>query len=66
MVAADGSSLERITHAGARNPVWSPDGTRIAFDSTRDGDYEIYVIGADGTDLRQLTNNTHADYLPDW
>ena len=66
VVAADGSSLERITHAGAGNPVWSPDGTRIAFDSTRDGDYEIYVINADGTNLRQLTNNTHDDIQPDW
>lgn len=66
VVAADGSSLERITHAGARNPAWSPDGTRIAFDSTRDGDYEIYVINADGTGLRQLTDNTHDDFHPDW
>ena len=66
VVAADGSSLERITHAGARNPAWSPDGARIAFDSTRDGDYEIYVINADGTDLRQLTDNTHDDFHPDW
>ena len=34
---------------------WSPDGTQVAFESDVDGDMDIYVIGADGTGLRQLT-----------
>jgi WD40 repeat protein len=37
-------------------PSWSPKGNRIAFTSNRDGDYEIYTIRPDGSDLRRLTN----------
>ncbi len=36
----------------ARNPAWSPDGNQIAFDAND----QIYVVNADGTDLRRLTN----------
>ena len=39
------------------NPSWSPDGTRIAFDSDRDGNLEIYVMEADGANPINLTNN---------
>ncbi len=49
-----------------QSPVWSPDGTWIAFSSDRDGDSEIYVMRADGTDLRQLTDNTSIDSKPSW
>ena len=31
-------------------PAWSPDGTKIAFASNRDGNHEIYVMNADGTE----------------
>ena len=30
-------------------PTWSPDGSKIAFASERDGNYEIYVMNADGS-----------------
>lgn len=36
-------------------PSWSPDATRIAFTSDADGNYEIYTMRADGSDVRQLT-----------
>jgi Tol biopolymer transport system component len=36
-------------------PVWSPGGEFISFTSKRDGDYEIYIIRADGSGLRRLT-----------
>ena len=43
---ADGRNRVRLIGDSAfyGNPVWSPDGRRIAFHSNRDGDVEIYVI----------------------
>ena len=38
----------------------------IAFASFRDGNYEIYVMNADGTNPRRLTNNPATDNQPDW
>jgi hypothetical protein len=38
-------------------PSRSPDGNKIAFDSGRDGNTEIYVMNADGTGQTGLTNN---------
>jgi TolB protein len=47
-------------------PAWSPDGTRLAFTSTRDGNPEIYVANRDGSDLRRLTNHPGIDITPTW
>ena len=49
-------------------PVWSPDGTRIAFMSNRDGtgNPEIYVMNVDGSGVRRITNNPAADTSPTW
>jgi hypothetical protein len=48
-------------------PSWSPDGTRIAFASDRDGDFEIYVIPANGGgQAERLTDNGVDDLLPTW
>jgi dipeptidyl aminopeptidase/acylaminoacyl peptidase len=45
-----GSLLRRITYGGnATAPVLSPDGTRIAFQSARDGDMSIFTQGLDAT-----------------
>jgi TolB protein len=41
-------------------PAWSPDGQYIAFDSDRDGNYDIYTMKADGTNVVQLTENKYA------
>jgi len=46
------------------DPGWSPDGKRLVFVSDRDGNYEIYSILADGTDIRRLTNNPGHDSFP--
>lgn len=53
----DGSGLRQLTHDTFkdRGPAWSPDGERIAFYSDRSGNYEIWTIRPDGSDLRQVT-----------
>ena len=42
-------------------PAWSPDGARIAFQSNRHGNNEIYVMNADGSNQINLTNNPARD-----
>jgi tricorn protease-like protein len=47
------------------NPAWSPDGRRIAFDSNRDGNFDIFVMNSDGSEVVQLTRSLTAA-LSDW
>ena len=42
---------------------WSPDGSRIAFTSARDGNFEIYVMDADGSNPTRLTNSPATDWI---
>ncbi|HEY8225871.1 MAG TPA: hypothetical protein VIG25_11365 [Pyrinomonadaceae bacterium] len=65
-IRADGSDFHRLTNTQEtskpvtdKNPVWSPDGNRIAFLSNRnrdDNDFDIYVINADGSNIRRITH----------
>jgi TolB protein len=52
----DARNLTRSPKSQERYPSWSPDGKRVAFNSDRDGTFNLYVIGADGSNLRQLTH----------
>lgn len=70
---ADGSAPTQVG-VGAR-PAWSPDGQQIAFEDTRDGgpccsdgvyNVEVYVMNADGSTVRRLTNNSAYDQQPAW
>ncbi|CAG0929528.1 Tol-Pal system protein TolB [Thermoflexales bacterium] len=67
-VQADGSQVRRLTDTTVREekPAWSPDGSRIAFMSTRDGNAEVYVMGADGSDPTRLTDHPASDLNPAW
>jgi signal transduction histidine kinase len=47
-------------------PAWSPDGGHIAFSSGRSGNFEIFIMAADGSNLRQLTDSRGFDEWPAW
>jgi Tol biopolymer transport system component len=57
--------LSRYAHPW-QFPSWSPDSRRLAFASDADGDFEIFVIGYDGTETVQLTENSSDDHSPQW
>jgi TolB protein len=63
---ADGSNLRRITpmRLNAGNPDWSPDGKRIVFNSSYEGQAlpEIYTVRPDGNGLRRLRREPKESY----
>lgn len=74
---ADGSHAHRLTKEKGDpsnprelffqiEPAWSPDGTQIVFASHRDGPAHLYVMRADGTDTRRLTDTPRDDQHPSW
>jgi hypothetical protein len=71
VMGGDGSNPECLTNTTqaviSYRPDWSPDGTKVAF--TRDfnnGNREIFVMNADGSNVVNLTNNAVFDDEPDW
>jgi Tol biopolymer transport system component len=77
LMDADGSGAGRLTDdegdpanaAGVQwqtDPAWSPDGTKIAFASGREGSFDIYVVNADGTGTRRLTTSSANEQSPTW
>jgi len=47
-------------------PTASPDGQHIVYQSNADGDFDIYIIKRDGSQLRKLTQNNFVDRLASW
>jgi serine/threonine protein kinase len=78
LVNADGTDLTQLTNMdkGACQPSWAPDGLRLVFISPCLGRAEIfetiynesslYMINADGTELKQLTPSPGSDFEPAW
>ncbi len=60
--------LTQVTNNAARDgfPRWSPDGSQILFTSDRDGNLELYVTSADGTNPTRLTWNPGEDIGGAW
>ena len=58
----------RLTNHPDRDsdPSWSPDGKQIAFASTRDGDWSVYVMNADGSGVRRFADAGSRDREPAW
>jgi Tol biopolymer transport system component len=67
----DGVSVTQLTSddAADANPVFSPDGSRIAFCSTRAGNWDIFVMDIDGRNITQVTSSPmqeiHPSFSPD-
>ena len=64
-----GRMPKRLTRNKAADfdPAWSPDGRKLAFTRRNAaGNYDIYVIKADGSGLRRLTNSPAEDAEPNW
>jgi hypothetical protein len=64
----DGTGQTRLTNNGFDDLsfTWSPDGSKIAFETNRDGNFEIYTMNADGTNPVRVTNNASNDLSPSW
>ena len=63
---ADGSGTARLTDVPGYDAeaTVSPDGRRIVFTSTREGDLDIYTMNVDGSDVRRLTTTLGYDGGP--
>jgi Tol biopolymer transport system component len=68
IINSNGTGSTRLTADSASDvgPAWSPDGTKIAFQSDRDGNPEIYVMNADGSNPIRLTTHAASDSQPAW
>jgi Tol biopolymer transport system component len=71
VVNANGSGLAALTNNTTSDdtmPTWSPDGERLAFASTRGGNYDIYVLDRSASDIDpvQLTDSPGRDFHPAW
>jgi len=59
-------TLKRLTWNGGFVPTWSPDGSKIAFASSRTGKNQIFVMPSTGGAQVRVTNNTFVEYGPAW
>jgi Tol biopolymer transport system component len=66
------ASQPEVDASGSTSPAWSPDGTLIAYSGSGEAiredqrDLEIYVMRADGSESRRLTNDQVLDATPAW
>lgn len=64
IVNADGSGKRQLTNINSTAPSWSPDGSRIVFMSNAAGNWDVYVVNANGGSPEILTDSLENDGLP--
>jgi TolB protein len=68
---ADGGNSHRVNFGGGYqdSPAWSPKGDKIAFHMLSDGEFDIFMVSPDGSDLTKVTgcpgNNEYATWAAD-
>jgi Tol biopolymer transport system component/imidazolonepropionase-like amidohydrolase len=68
ILPAGGGQANRITDTlhDARQPAWAPDSGRIAFQSYRNGTWDIWTINPDGSNATAVTSGPFDDREPHW
>ena len=67
-VPSAGGQARQLTSNAAYDtaPFWSPDGTRIAFTSDRDGSPDVFVVAANGGTPVRITTNSGSETVQGW
>jgi Tol biopolymer transport system component len=68
VINSDGTGDFAVTKIGSTSefPCWSPDGKRIAFQTYKDGNFEIYIVDSNGNNLRRITDSPAFEGRPSW
>lgn len=61
-----GGPVKRLTTRSGEYPAWSPDGAQIAFASSRTGDYDLYIVNADGSGEHPIARAPGYQMYPAW
>jgi Tol biopolymer transport system component len=67
-MSTNGSGVTRLTTNTVNDdwPTWSPDGSKVAFESDRNGNPDIYIMNPNGTGVTRLTFKSATDGEPAW
>ena len=65
---ARNKEIIQLTNLDTRDghPMWSPDGRKIAFQSSRTGNPEVFIMNYNGESVEQITFNQEFDGIPKW
>jgi TolB protein len=72
IINADGSNAKPLTshpNSQDRSPSWSPDGKQVVYEAihaTNAFKQQLYVLNADGTGIKRISDGTVSDFGPVW
>ena len=68
LVPAGGGEPRQLTHSPKhdRHPTWAPDSRSLAFESNREGEFQIYRLRLDGGEAQRLTSMATGATQPVW